>query len=100
MDAYFDGPVRALQCAAALASALPVSCGVHTGEVIRQGSRVAGEAFSIAEELAAGTPQGEVAASRVVADLVPGSAFSFDAAERTVQSDGRTIGVFSMRLES
>lgn len=98
--AYFDGPIRALRCATALAAELPVSCGIHTGEVVRQGATATGQAFTAAEEIARGAPRGEVRASQVVLDLVPGSDLTFEPTGVTTPLAGREIAVFSVKSDN
>ena len=98
--AYFDGPIRALRCAAALAGRAPLSCGVHTGEVVRRGMIVGGAAFTVAEEMAARAPPGEVWASRVLVDLVPGSDLQFEETGQSLPLQGREIAMLSLEVES
>jgi len=98
--AYFDGPIRALRCGAALAAELPLSCGVHTGEVVRQGTATSGHAFSVAAEIAATAPRGEVRTSQVVVDLVPGCDLSFGPTGRSLPVQGRKIAVFSIESDN
>ena len=98
--AYFDGPIRALRCGAALVAESPLSCGIHTGEVVRQGTTAAGQAFTVAEEIAEGAPCGEVRASQVVVDLVPGSDLSFEPTGRSMPVQGREIAVFSLKFDN
>ena len=40
LQAYFDGPIRAMRCGVALAQGASLSFGVHTGEVVRRGATV------------------------------------------------------------
>jgi pimeloyl-ACP methyl ester carboxylesterase len=97
LHAYFDGPIRALRCGAALVMQMPLSCGVHAGEVIRSGAAVSGSAFAVAEAIAAEAPKGEVWASRVLADLVPGSDLQFGDPGRDLILQGREIAMLSLR---
>ena len=81
--AAFDGPGRALRCAAAIMEAVPalgleVRAGVHTGEVEVRGADLGGLAVHITSRIAALAKGGQVLASGTVKDLVAGSAFSFD----------------------
>jgi class 3 adenylate cyclase len=76
--ATFDGPVRAVRCATAIADAvkalgLEVRCGVHTGEIEMKGDDISGIAVHIAARVAALAEGGQVLVSRTVRDLVAGS---------------------------
>lgn len=80
--AAFDGPARAIRCAAAInASArrlnLSISTGLHTGECEVRGDRYAGTALELASLIAGEAENGEILASRTVKDLVAGSGISF-----------------------
>lgn len=98
--AYFDGPIRALRCGAALAQASGGSFGVHTGQVVRQGASVSGAAFEVAGAIAAEAPSGSAYASKVLVDLVPGSDLGFAEAGRSVSMQGREIALFSIQPKS
>ena len=98
--AYFDGPIRALRCGAAIAKACGASLGVHTGQVLRQGTAVSGAAFDVAEAIAAQAPPGQAWASRVLVDLVPGSDLEFSETIAFVRSNGREIGLLSVQAQS
>lgn len=98
--AYFDGPVRAIRCAASLANASTGSFGVHTGQVLRKGQTVSGPAVEIAEAIAAKAPAGEVWASRVLVDLVPGSPLRFTETGERLPVKDREIALLSARTES
>jgi class 3 adenylate cyclase len=81
--ATFDGPARAIRCAAALHDAvgaldLRLRSGLHTGECERSGDRVAGIAVHIGARVAAEAAPGEVLVSRTVRDLVAGSGLAFE----------------------
>lgn len=99
-EAYFDGPIRALRCGAALAAASGGSFGVHAGPVVRQGTSVHGPAFEVAEAIAEKAPSGCVWASRVLVDLVPGSELRFDDTGAVATVDDREIPLWSLELES
>ena len=76
--ATFDGPARAVRCAAAIAEAvralgLEVRCGVHTGEIEMNGEDIGGIAVHIAARIAVLAKGGQVLVSRTVRDLVAGS---------------------------
>jgi DNA-binding SARP family transcriptional activator/pimeloyl-ACP methyl ester carboxylesterase len=80
--AGFDGPARAVRCAAAIASAaravgVPARAGVHTGEVEIAGGGVRGFAVDVAAATAAEARDGEVLVSQTVKDLVAGSGLEF-----------------------
>lgn len=96
--AMFDGPARAVQCAAAikLASGLPVRAGVHIGEL--DPAATDGEIVSISRQLSQAAAPGEVLVSRTIVDLVPGSGLHFN--ERgTIRPAGvdREIAVMALR---
>jgi hypothetical protein len=81
--AAFDGPARAVRCAAALAASLrraglELAAGLHTGEcdVVREGLR--GLPLELAAEVAARASTGEILVSSTVRDLVAGSGIAFD----------------------
>jgi len=80
--ASFDGPARAVRCAALLAEAarrlaLPVSVVVHTGECDLSTAELAGPAAEIARAVAFHARPGTVMVSSTVRDLVAGSGLSF-----------------------
>ena len=80
--AIFDGPVRALRCAAALrdtARELGVALhgGVHTGEVEITQDAVGGSAVHVAARIAAVARADEILVSTTVRDIVPGSGLHF-----------------------
>jgi class 3 adenylate cyclase len=76
--ATFDGPGRAIGCAAALRDGLggigiQIRAGLHTGEVELRGQDVGGIAVDIAARIMATAGAGETVVSRTVRDLVTGS---------------------------
>ena len=80
--ATFDGPARAVHCAAAIVEAvgrlgLEVRAGVHTGEVERIGNKVGGLTVVIGARVAALAGPSEVAVSQTVRDLMVGSELVF-----------------------
>src|SRR5439155_14315341 len=80
--ATFDGPARAVQCAAAIRERLrllgiTLRAGVHTGEVEVRGEEVGGIAVHIGSRVAALAAPGEVMVSRTVTDLVAGTGLTF-----------------------
>ena len=81
--ATFDGPARAIRCAAAIIDALrpldlDVRAGLHTGEVELHDGKVAGIAVNIGARVAAQGEPGEVLVSSTVKDLVAGSGLDFE----------------------
>ena len=83
MLATFDGPARAVRCAAAIRDTLAergitVRAGLHTGEIELRGGDVAGIAVHIASRVAALAGPGEILASRTVVDLTAGSGITYD----------------------
>jgi class 3 adenylate cyclase len=76
--ATFDGPGRAIGCAATLRDELgeigvQMRAGVHIGEVELRGDDVGGIAVHVAARVMATAGAGEVVVSRTVRDLVAGS---------------------------
>jgi class 3 adenylate cyclase len=83
MLATFDGPARAIRCGTAIRDAarqigLDVRVGIHTGEVERRGTELAGIAVHLACRVCEAAQPGEVLVSRTVVDLVAGSGTTFD----------------------
>jgi class 3 adenylate cyclase len=82
--ALFDGPARAIRCAASLGEiadrlGLRFQAGLHTGECALTGGEPTGPVFDVGRHLAAEAAAGEVRVSRTVVDLVAGSGLRFDA---------------------
>jgi class 3 adenylate cyclase len=80
--ATFDGPTRAVRCAATLAERMPqlgidVRSGLHTGECELRGDDIGGIAVHIGARVAALADGGEVLVSNTVKDLVNGSGITF-----------------------
>jgi class 3 adenylate cyclase len=80
--ATFDGPTRAVRCAAELAERMPqlgidVRSGLHTGECELRGDDIGGIAVHIGARVAALAGAGEVLVSNTVKDLVNGSGITF-----------------------
>ena len=80
--ATFDGPARAVRCAAAIreelkALGLEMRAGVHTGEIEQAADGVRGIAVHIAARVAAAAGAGEVLVSSTVKDIVAGSGIVF-----------------------
>jgi class 3 adenylate cyclase len=81
--ATFDGPARAVRCAAELLGAatqqgITLRAGLHTGEIELRPSDVAGIAVHIASRISALAGPGEVLVSRTVVDLTAGSGLLFE----------------------
>ncbi len=81
--AVFDGPARAIQCAAAAREAvrrlgLDIRVGLHTGECEVDGDNLAGIALHVAARVSALAPAREIVVSRTVKDLVAGSGIAFE----------------------
>jgi hypothetical protein len=84
VQAAFDGPARAIRCAAALATAGPrharrVRAGLHTGECEAIGGAIRGRAVGVSQALSRRAADAEVLVSRTVVDLVAGSGLLFEA---------------------
>jgi class 3 adenylate cyclase/alpha-beta hydrolase superfamily lysophospholipase len=82
--ATFDGPARAIRCAAAIRDVartrfgLEVRTGLHTGEIELIGDDVGGIAVHIGARVGACAGSGEVLVSNTVKDLVVGSGIAFE----------------------
>ena len=82
--ATFDGPARAIRCAAAIRDVtreqfgLEVRSGLHTGEIEVIGTDVGGIAVHIGARILATADPGEVLVSGTVKDLVVGSEIPFE----------------------
>ena len=81
--ATFDGPARAIRCAAAIrderaGDRIEVRAGIHTGEVELIGDDVGGMAVNIGARIGALAGPGEVLVSSTVRELVVGSGLEFD----------------------
>jgi class 3 adenylate cyclase len=80
--ATFDGPARAIRCAAAIVNGvrelgLTVRAGLHTGECEIADGKVAGIAVHTGARVAAQANPDEVLVSSTVRDLVAGSGIEF-----------------------
>jgi class 3 adenylate cyclase len=80
--AAFDGPARAVTCAARLVESLgtagvPIRAGLHTGEVERDHASIRGLAVHIASRVMDAAAHGGVVVSQTVRDLVAGSGIEF-----------------------
>ncbi len=81
--AAFDGPIRAIRCAAAIGESvrtlgIDVRAGLHTGECEVVGDKLGGLAVNIGARIAARAGAGEVLVSSTVKDLVAGSELGFE----------------------
>jgi class 3 adenylate cyclase len=81
--ATFDGPARAVRCAATIAArvrplGIAVRSGLHTGEIELMREDVAGIAVHTAARVAELAGSGEVLVSSTVRDLVAGSGLRFE----------------------
>jgi class 3 adenylate cyclase len=100
--ATFDGPARAVRCAAAIAQGvrslgLQVRCGLHTGEIELKGTDIAGIAVHIAARIAAQAQGSQVLVSSTVRDLVAGSGLRFvDEGARSLKGISDEVRVFSV----
>jgi class 3 adenylate cyclase/pimeloyl-ACP methyl ester carboxylesterase len=80
--AVFDGPVKALQCAQALISALqeiglPIRAGLHVGEVVKRGEDITGIAVNIAARVMDRAQSGQTLLTKTLKDLTGGSNIEF-----------------------
>ncbi|MEK7247693.1 MAG: adenylate/guanylate cyclase domain-containing protein, partial [Chloroflexota bacterium] len=102
--ATFDGPGRAIRCAAALARAVTslgvrIRAGLHTGECELLGEDIGGISVHIAARVAAAAEADEVLVSRTVKDLVAGSGIEFESrGERALKGVPGEWEVFVAKL--
>jgi class 3 adenylate cyclase len=80
--ATFDGPGRAIRCAAAVRDAaaklgIEIRAGVHIGEIELLADDIAGISVHIAARVTALAGPAEILVTRTVKDLVVGSGISF-----------------------
>jgi pimeloyl-ACP methyl ester carboxylesterase/class 3 adenylate cyclase len=81
--ASFDGPARAIRCAAAIVEAtrdvgLDIRAGLHTGECVIVDGKVGGIAVHIGARIVEAAKAHEVLVSSTVKDLVAGSGLRFE----------------------
>lgn len=81
--AAFDGPARAVRCAAAVrddarALGLELRAGIHTGECEQDGDDLVGIGVHIAARLMVAAEPGAILASGTVGDLVVGAGIEFE----------------------
>ena len=102
--ATFDGPARAVRCAAGIRDdvaqlGIDIRAGLHTGEIEVQPEDVAGLAVHIGARIAALAGPREILASSTVRDLVVGSGLEFDErGEHELKGVPGTWRVFAVRL--
>jgi class 3 adenylate cyclase len=82
--ATFDGPARAVRCAAAIERELArmgiaSRSGVHVGEIELRGDDIGGISVHLAARVMGQAGAGEVVVSRTVKDLTGGSGLAFEA---------------------
>jgi pimeloyl-ACP methyl ester carboxylesterase len=82
MLAAFDGPARAIRCAASIvetaaAAGVELKTGLHTGECDVAGDAYTGFAVEMAKKIADESATRSILVSRTVRDLVAGSGLSF-----------------------
>jgi class 3 adenylate cyclase len=80
--AAFDGPARAIRCAAAVrerarAQGIELRAGIHTGECEIIGDKLGGIAVHTGSRVAGKAEPGEILVSQTVKDLVAGSGLQF-----------------------
>jgi class 3 adenylate cyclase len=89
--ATFDGPGRAIQCAAAIRDGvgglgIEIRTGIHTGEIEIRGDDIGGIAVHLAQRVQGLADPSEILASSTVKDLVVGSGIEFaDRGERDLK---------------
>jgi pimeloyl-ACP methyl ester carboxylesterase/DNA-binding winged helix-turn-helix (wHTH) protein len=104
VQAAFDGPARAIRCAASLTDAgrrtgRAVRAGLHTGECEVVGSTIHGRAVGVSQDLSGLAADGDVLVSRTVVDLVAGSGLSFEPrGAPPLPGQGGPVDVFAARV--
>jgi DNA-binding SARP family transcriptional activator/pimeloyl-ACP methyl ester carboxylesterase len=73
----FDGPARAIHCAAALVRDRTLRAGIHTGECEMTTAGVRGAPVELARSVAGHAHAGEILVSSTVRDLVAGAGLTF-----------------------
>jgi pimeloyl-ACP methyl ester carboxylesterase len=102
--ATFDGPARAVRCAAAIADGrdalgLDVRAGVHAGEIEQAEGGVHGIAVDVVARIAAAAGPREVVVSGTVKDIVAGSGIAFEErGERAFDGVPGTWRLFDARI--
>lgn len=104
--ATFDGPGRAVECAAAIVAlaeriGLTVRAGLHTGEVQYRDGDIAGLAVHVASRVMAEAREGGVLVSSTVKDLVFGSSLVFVAkGTASLRGTGGEWALFELEREA
>jgi pimeloyl-ACP methyl ester carboxylesterase len=103
IQAAFDGPARAVRCAATLVAAgvradRAVRAGLHTGECELVAGEMRGVAVGLSSDLAALARTGEVLVSRTLVDLVAGSGLEFESrGPKPFGDNGDRFEIFAVR---
>ena len=101
--ATFDGPARAIRCAAAIGDAarglgLATRSGLHTGECEVRGERVSGVAVPLAAWVASQAARDDILVTSTVKDLVAGAGLRFaDRGTRTLAGASGEWRLFAVR---
>jgi class 3 adenylate cyclase len=104
IQAAFDGPARAIRCAATLVAAggraeHAVRAGLHTGECELVAGEMRGVAVDLSGGLAALAQPGEVLVSRTLVDLVAGSGLEFESrGPQPFGANGDRFEIFAARV--
>jgi class 3 adenylate cyclase len=104
--ATFDGPARAVRCAAAIRDGvrelgLGIRAGIHTGEIEVAPDDIAGLAVHIGARICALAGAGEILVSGTVKDLVIGSPLKFeDRGAHELKGVPGEWRLYSLRLDS
>jgi len=103
--AAFDGPSRAIHCAAAIRAAakeqnMTLRAGLHTGECVFRNNEISGIAEQITIGVMRSAAPGEVLVSSTVKDLVLGSGFDFQArGSHALTSTEGDWQLFALRID-
>ena len=103
IQAAFDGPARAIRCAATLVAAgaraeRAVRAGLHTGECELVAGEMRGVAVGLSSDLAGLARPGEVLVSRTLVDLVAGSGLEFESrGPQPFGANGDRFEIFAVR---
>jgi len=101
--ATFDGPSRAVQCAASIcqgvsALGLRARAGVHLGEIEVRGQDIGGIAVHLASRVASLAGPDDVVVTRTVVDLVSGAGLEFQQHGRhTLKGLGEPVDLFLLK---
>ena len=104
--ATFDGPARAIRCAAAIGDAvrglgLATRSGLHTGECEVRGERVSGVAVPLAAWVASQAMLNEILVTSTVKDLVAGAGLRFaDRGTRALAGAAGDWRLFAVRADA